>query len=69
MTVRRRLVLLVVPWGVAVCWSRVVLGVHRPLDVSVGALQGVVLGLLAFAVALRLGWGPAPAAEEPAATS
>lgn len=37
-------------WAVAVCCSRVVLRVHTPADVSAGALQGALLGLLAYLI-------------------
>jgi phosphatidylglycerophosphatase B len=36
------------PWAVAVCFSRVLLGVHTPTDVCVGAAKGIVAGTLAF---------------------
>jgi membrane-associated phospholipid phosphatase len=45
---RARPFFLLLPWAVAVCWSRVILRVHSPVDVSFGALQGIVVGVLAF---------------------
>lgn len=45
---RARPFYLLLPWAVAVCWSRVILRVHSPVDVSFGALQGIVVGVLAF---------------------
>ncbi len=60
---RRTAVALVIPWAVAVCWSRVALQVHSPLDVSVGALQGLTAGALGFAAASR--WLLAPPAAAP----
>jgi phosphatidylglycerophosphatase B len=35
-------------WAVCVCVSRPVLRVHRPVDITVGAVQGALLGALAF---------------------
>ncbi len=43
-----------VPWAVAVCYSRTILRVHSPADISAGALQGIVLGMIGFAVTVRL---------------
>ncbi len=45
---RRFMLLMLLPWAVAVCYARPILRVHRPVDVTVGGLQGVVLGLFAF---------------------
>lgn len=53
-TRRRWLGLLVVVLAVAVCWSRPALRVHSPWDVTVGAAQGILLGLLTLAVSWRL---------------
>ncbi len=39
---------LLLPWAVAVCFSRPILRVHSPTDVCVGGLEGVVVGILAF---------------------
>ncbi|MEZ4268123.1 MAG: phosphatase PAP2 family protein [Myxococcota bacterium] len=33
-------------WAVAVCWSRPIIGVHTPIDVSVGSAQGLFFGLV-----------------------
>jgi membrane-associated phospholipid phosphatase len=41
-------------WALLVCYSRVLLRVHSPTDVTVGGLEGVLLGTLAFLLALRL---------------
>ena len=49
----RRFRLLALPiaiWAAAICHSRVILRVHSPLDVTVGALQGALLGLLALLI-------------------
>lgn len=50
---------LVVPYGVLVCYSRTVLRVHSPLDISVGGLLGVLFGLagivLVVAVLKKIG--------------
>ena len=39
---------LLVPWAVAVCFSRPILRVHSPTDVCIGGLEGIVAGTLAF---------------------
>ncbi len=39
------------PWALAVCYSRPILRVHTPLDITVGGLQGLVLGIIAWAFA------------------
>lgn len=39
---------LLVPWAVMVCYSRTILRVHSPTDISIGGLEGVVVGVLAF---------------------
>jgi len=53
---RRWIVLLLVPWAVLVCYSRVILRVHRPADVVCGALAGMLIGALAFALLWRFLW-------------
>ena len=35
-------------WALLVAWSRTVLQVHTPMDVLAGAVQGLVVGLLAW---------------------
>ena len=49
-------VLLLVPWAVLVCYSRVALRVHRPVDVVCGGLGGVLAGMLALALLWRFLW-------------
>lgn len=39
---------LLIPWAVAVCFSRPILRVRSPTDICIGAIQGVVMGMLAF---------------------
>jgi phosphatidylglycerophosphatase B len=39
---------LLVPWAVAVCFSRPILRVHSPTDICVGGLEGMVAGVLTF---------------------
>lgn len=46
-----------VPWALAVCYSRVILRVHSPLDICVGALQGIAVGIVAYLI-VRLLLGP-----------
>jgi phosphatidylglycerophosphatase B len=36
------------PWALSVCVSRPVLRVHRPMDITLGAMQGTLLGVGAF---------------------
>ena len=56
---------LLVPWAVAVGYSRVLLRVHSPLDVNAGALQGIAVGLVAFLlVRALLVVGPESAARD-----
>jgi phosphatidylglycerophosphatase B len=42
------------PWALAVCYSRSILRVHTPTDITVGGLLGLAVGLLAWAVARTL---------------
>ena len=52
---RRRWIFYLLPgWAVMVGWSRVLLRVHRPVDVVLGGLLGIALGVLAIALAYRL---------------
>ena len=41
---------LLLPWALAVCYSRLILWVHTPTDVTFGGLGGLVLGFVAFLV-------------------
>jgi phosphatidylglycerophosphatase B len=51
----RRTALMLLPlWGLGVCFSRPMLRVHSPTDVSVGGLCGVLLGLAVFGLAVTL---------------
>lgn len=45
---------LLLPWALAVCYSRPILRVHTPLDITVGGFQGLVLGFLAWLIAHKL---------------
>ena len=47
---RRQVFYLLVPWAVLVCYSRLILRVHAPDDIILGAVQGALLGMAAFAV-------------------
>jgi phosphatidylglycerophosphatase B len=42
---------LLVAWAVAVCYSRPILRLHSPVDICVGALEGMVGGVVAFLLA------------------
>lgn len=42
------------PWALAVCISRPLLGVHTPMDVVIGGFQGLVLGMLAWLISIKL---------------
>ncbi len=53
---RRRFTLVMTAMALAVGYSRIYLGVHYPGDVLAGALLGVVMGTLAYGVALGLYW-------------
>ncbi|MBU1049006.1 phosphatase PAP2 family protein [Candidatus Bipolaricaulota bacterium] len=51
---RRRFIFYVLPvWALLVAWSRVLLRVHRPFDVVIGGLLGIVLAVLAYELARR----------------
>ena len=45
---RRWLTILMFVWAVVVCYSRIYLGVHYPLDILGGAIVGSVAGILIF---------------------
>ncbi len=47
-TPQRWLFYLLLPWALAVCYSRLILRVHTPTDITVGGLEGLVLGFVAF---------------------
>lgn len=36
------------PWAVMVCYSRTILRVHSPTDITIGGFEGIVVGVLAF---------------------
>ena len=54
---RLRLLAVLGPWAIAVCYSRPLLRVHSAADVATGAAQGIGLGVLAallvYALAMR----------------
>ena len=39
---------LLLPWALAVCYSRPILRVHAPTDILIGGLEGILLGFVAF---------------------
>lgn len=64
---RKWLFYLMLPWALAVCYSRPILRVHTPTDITVGGLQGIIVGfvaLLAVRKALEL-WGNRAPESEP----
>lgn len=60
---RRLLTSLLPVWALCVAYSRPLLRVHRAIDVSVGTLAGITLGLLAFAA---ISWLVKRVPDEPA---
>jgi membrane-associated phospholipid phosphatase len=38
------------PWALAVCYSRSILRVHTPLDITVGGLLGLLAGFAAWEI-------------------
>ena len=48
---RRWLFYALLPWALAVCYSRPILRVHTPLDITVGGFQGLALGFVAWFIA------------------
>ena len=65
----RRSWLLPVFWGwmLAVCYSRIELGVHRPVDIAAGAVEGLTLVMLVSLGLDRLGWSGSESNGEDAA--
>jgi len=51
---RRWMFYALLPWALAVCYSRPILRVHTPADITIGGLQGLAVGLVAWAVARAL---------------
>lgn len=56
------------PWALSVCVSRPVLRVHRPLDITLGAMQGTLFGVGAFLLVWALA-RPRHSSAAPAAPS
>lgn len=48
---RRYTFYLLLPWALLTCYARLVLRVHTPADITVGAGMGLVLGIVAWLVA------------------
>lgn len=42
------------PWALTVCYSRPILRVHTPLDITIGGLQGLILGCIAWLIVRSL---------------
>jgi hypothetical protein len=53
-TKRRWLFYALLPWALAVYYSRPILRVHTPTDITIGGLEDLVLGLMAWAIARML---------------
>lgn len=53
-TKRRWAFYLLLPWVLAVCYSRPILRLHTPADITFGSLQGLAVGIAAWAVATML---------------
>ena len=51
---------LLVPWALAVSYSRVLLRVHWPNDVIVSGMAGILLGIGLFTLSRRLLWAERP---------
>jgi phosphatidylglycerophosphatase B len=45
---------LLLPWALAVCYSRTILRVHTPTDITIGGVQGIVAGLVAWLLVRKL---------------
>jgi len=45
---------LLLPWALAVCYSRSLLRLHTPADILLGGLQGLILGFIGWAAAQYL---------------
>ena len=60
---RRWIFYLVVLWAVGVCFSRVFLRVHDPVDIFFGALEGTIVGIFSFAVVYAILWREQDALE------
>ncbi|MGI9302831.1 MAG: phosphatase PAP2 family protein [Gammaproteobacteria bacterium] len=45
---------LLLPWALAVCYSRPILRVHTPTDIAVGGFEGIVVGTIAWFIARSL---------------
>ncbi|MCU7959823.1 MAG: phosphatase PAP2 family protein [gamma proteobacterium symbiont of Bathyaustriella thionipta] len=41
---------LLLPWALAVCYSRSLLRLHTPADILLGGLQGLLLGFIGWAL-------------------
>lgn len=63
--VRYGLACLLVPWAVAVSFSRVVLRVHWPYDIISSGMAGILIGLAFYSVMYRALWMEKPVVAEP----
>lgn len=45
---------LLLPWAAAVCYSRLILRVHTPTDITVGGLEGLIIGFVAWFLVTRI---------------
>lgn len=51
---RRWLLYALLPWALAVSFSRPILRVHTPTDIMIGGLQGMLLGVIAWWIARQM---------------
>lgn len=50
----RKVCCFLVSWAVLVCYSRLLLGVHTPLDVLLGTVEGILAGSIAYIIFHRI---------------
>jgi phosphatidylglycerophosphatase B len=61
--VRYGLACLLIPWAIAVSYSRVVLRVHWPYDIISSGMGGILIGLAFYSVMYRVLWMGKPVVE------
>lgn len=48
------LTILLFSWAILNCWTRIYLGVHYVGDILVGVIWGIIVGMLSFALSMKL---------------